>query len=174
MLMATCCEDDVVPHVLPFVKDNISNPDWRHRDAAVMAFGKNEIWYMLIELFLYLFSNSKFKICPRQNAANYMACWIIWLILKKKKIWLVLKFVKYLSPDIVLWRLEHQIWNSNCLMAPGTSNMKLYKNKQKNKKQKNKTLRFSFWVRFCEIIYLFFFFLTKKFDLCNIDPGTWG
>lgn len=40
MLMATCCEDDVVAHVLPFVKDNISSPDWRFRDAAVMAFGQ--------------------------------------------------------------------------------------------------------------------------------------
>lgn len=39
MLMATCCEDDVVPHVLPFVKDNIRHADWRYRDAAVMAFG---------------------------------------------------------------------------------------------------------------------------------------
>lgn len=39
MLMATCCEDGIVPHVLPFVKDNIKNPDWRSRDAAVMAFG---------------------------------------------------------------------------------------------------------------------------------------
>ncbi|KAL8619198.1 Importin subunit beta-1 [Nucella lapillus] len=39
MLMATCCEDDVVPHVLPFVKDNIRHADWRFRDAAVMAFG---------------------------------------------------------------------------------------------------------------------------------------
>lgn len=40
MLMATCCEDDVVPYVLPFVRDNIRNEDWRYRDAAVMAFGK--------------------------------------------------------------------------------------------------------------------------------------
>lgn len=39
MLMATCCEDDIVPHVLPFVNDNIKHPDWRYRDAAVMAFG---------------------------------------------------------------------------------------------------------------------------------------
>ncbi|XP_025092780.1 importin subunit beta-1-like isoform X1 [Pomacea canaliculata] len=39
MLMATCCEDDVVPFVLPFVKDNIRHADWRFRDAAVMAFG---------------------------------------------------------------------------------------------------------------------------------------
>lgn len=40
MLMATCCEDDIVPHVLPFVKNNINSPDWRYRDAAVMAFGE--------------------------------------------------------------------------------------------------------------------------------------
>lgn len=41
MLMAACCEDDIVIHVLPFVKNNIKNPDWRYRDAAVMAFGKD-------------------------------------------------------------------------------------------------------------------------------------
>ena len=39
MLLATCCEDDIVPHVLPFVRDNIKHPDWRHRDAALMSFG---------------------------------------------------------------------------------------------------------------------------------------
>ena len=39
MLLATCCEDAVVPHVLPFVDENIKNPDWKYRDAAVMAFG---------------------------------------------------------------------------------------------------------------------------------------
>ncbi|KAF1410104.1 Importin subunit beta-1, partial [Spheniscus humboldti] len=39
MLLATCCEDDIVPHVLPFIKEHIKNPDWRYRDAAVMAFG---------------------------------------------------------------------------------------------------------------------------------------
>lgn len=39
MLMASCCEDDIIQHVLPFVKDNIHHEDWRHRDAAVMAFG---------------------------------------------------------------------------------------------------------------------------------------
>ena len=42
MLMATCCEDDVVQHVLPFVRDNIHNEDWRYRDAAVMAFGNSQ------------------------------------------------------------------------------------------------------------------------------------
>jgi len=39
MLLATCTEDDIVPHVLPFVKDNIKHADWRHRDAALMSFG---------------------------------------------------------------------------------------------------------------------------------------
>jgi len=39
MLLATCCEDDIVPFVLPFVKDNIKSSDWRYRDAALMAFG---------------------------------------------------------------------------------------------------------------------------------------
>jgi len=39
MLMATCCEDTIIAHVLPFVNDNISSPDWRFRDAAVMSFG---------------------------------------------------------------------------------------------------------------------------------------
>jgi importin subunit beta-1 len=39
MLMASCTEDAIIPHVLPFIKDNIVNPDWRFRDAAVMTFG---------------------------------------------------------------------------------------------------------------------------------------
>ena len=43
MLMATCCEDDIIPHVLPFVKDNIKSADWKYRDAAVMAFGNGSL-----------------------------------------------------------------------------------------------------------------------------------
>lgn len=39
MLMATCCENDIIPHVAPFVNANIGATDWRRRDAAVMAFG---------------------------------------------------------------------------------------------------------------------------------------
>ena len=39
MLLATCCQDDIVPHVLPFVKENIKHTDWRLRDASIMAFG---------------------------------------------------------------------------------------------------------------------------------------
>lgn len=38
MLFATCCEDDIVPHVLPFISGNIKHSDWRHRDAALMVF----------------------------------------------------------------------------------------------------------------------------------------
>ncbi|XP_074598648.1 importin subunit beta Fs(2)Ket [Brevipalpus obovatus] len=39
MLMSSCCEDAIIQHVLPFVNQNIRNPEWRYRDAAVMAFG---------------------------------------------------------------------------------------------------------------------------------------
>lgn len=39
MLLATCCETDIVPHVFPFIKENIKSPNWRYRDAALMAFG---------------------------------------------------------------------------------------------------------------------------------------
>lgn len=38
MLLATCCEDDIVPHVLPFITENIKNANWRYRDAALMVF----------------------------------------------------------------------------------------------------------------------------------------
>ncbi|XP_076167592.1 importin subunit beta Fs(2)Ket isoform X2 [Ptiloglossa arizonensis] len=39
MLLSSCCEDAIVPFVLPFVKFNIKSSDWRFRDAALMAFG---------------------------------------------------------------------------------------------------------------------------------------
>ncbi|XP_015608846.1 importin subunit beta-1 isoform X3 [Cephus cinctus] len=39
MLLSSCCEEAIVPYVLPFVKANIKSPDWRFRDAALMAFG---------------------------------------------------------------------------------------------------------------------------------------
>lgn len=39
MLLATCCENEIVPHVVPFVKNNIKSPNWRFRDAALMSFG---------------------------------------------------------------------------------------------------------------------------------------
>ncbi|XP_050309987.1 importin subunit beta-1 isoform X2 [Anthonomus grandis grandis] len=39
MLLASCCEDEIVPHVLPFIKDNIKSDNWRLRDASLMAFG---------------------------------------------------------------------------------------------------------------------------------------
>ena len=38
MLLATCCEDDIVQHVLPFITENIKNTNWRFRDAALMVF----------------------------------------------------------------------------------------------------------------------------------------
>lgn len=39
MLLASCCGNDTVDHVLPFVTKNIQQSDWKLRDAAVMAFG---------------------------------------------------------------------------------------------------------------------------------------
>lgn len=39
MLLATCCEDEIVPHVFPFINLNIESSNWRFRDAAVMTFG---------------------------------------------------------------------------------------------------------------------------------------
>jgi importin subunit beta-1 len=38
-LLAQCVQDNIVALVLPFVQTNIRNPDWRYREAAVMAFG---------------------------------------------------------------------------------------------------------------------------------------
>lgn len=40
MLVASCCENDVVGFVLPFVKENIGHAEWQNRDAAVMALGR--------------------------------------------------------------------------------------------------------------------------------------
>ena len=37
--LATCCENDIVLLVLPFVREHIGNSDWTFRDAAIMAFG---------------------------------------------------------------------------------------------------------------------------------------
>lgn len=39
MLLAQCCENEIVPHVLPFVKENIKSTNWRFRDAALISFG---------------------------------------------------------------------------------------------------------------------------------------
>lgn len=39
MLLATCCEHEIVDHVLPFIKENIKSDNWRYRDASLMAFG---------------------------------------------------------------------------------------------------------------------------------------
>lgn len=39
MLLATCVEDEIITHVMPFINDNIKNTNWQYRDAAVMAFG---------------------------------------------------------------------------------------------------------------------------------------
>lgn len=63
MLLATCTEDDIVPHVLPFVKDNIKHQNWRLRDAAIMAFGEFNVILFLFYYcsFIYLFISFNFK-----------------------------------------------------------------------------------------------------------------
>jgi len=38
-LIATCVRNDIIPEVVPFVTEHIVNPEWRYREAAVMAFG---------------------------------------------------------------------------------------------------------------------------------------
>ena len=37
--MASCTEDSIVVHVLPFVKEHLTNTNWQYRDAAIMALG---------------------------------------------------------------------------------------------------------------------------------------
>ncbi|XP_068752252.1 importin subunit beta-1-like [Montipora capricornis] len=39
MLLAQCCENDILEHVIAFITANIELEDWKSRDAAVMAFG---------------------------------------------------------------------------------------------------------------------------------------
>ena len=38
-LVATCVQDKVVEHVMPFIQANISQSEWRQREAATFAFG---------------------------------------------------------------------------------------------------------------------------------------
>ncbi|BGP19924.1 hypothetical protein JCM10213_002282 [Rhodosporidiobolus nylandii] len=38
-LLAQCVGDGIVSPIIPFVEGNIKSPDWRYREAAVMAFG---------------------------------------------------------------------------------------------------------------------------------------
>lgn len=47
-LMASCCENDIVPRVLPFVDQHLQNADWKFRDAAVMALGMTPapVWFL--------------------------------------------------------------------------------------------------------------------------------
>ncbi|XP_072181023.1 importin subunit beta-1-like [Diadema setosum] len=39
MLLANCCENDIVSHAVPFITQHIRSENWQYRDAAVMAFG---------------------------------------------------------------------------------------------------------------------------------------
>lgn len=37
-LLSTCWEDDIVTHVLLFIKEHNKNPDWQYQDTPMMAF----------------------------------------------------------------------------------------------------------------------------------------
>jgi importin subunit beta-1 len=52
-LIASTVLDEVVPHVMPFVRDNISNTNWHFREAALLAFGsilEGPTGYIITEL----------------------------------------------------------------------------------------------------------------------------
>lgn len=38
-LLAQCVHNSIIGPIVPFIETNIQNADWRHREAAVMAFG---------------------------------------------------------------------------------------------------------------------------------------
>lgn len=66
MLIANCCENDVLPHVLPFVKENIKNDDWKIKDAAVMAFGEFPMSPSLEKPQIRISANLKKVLCVHQ------------------------------------------------------------------------------------------------------------
>ena len=39
MLLANCCENNIMKYIVPFINENFENTDWKKRDAAVMSFG---------------------------------------------------------------------------------------------------------------------------------------
>ncbi|KAK0425425.1 hypothetical protein QR680_009193 [Steinernema hermaphroditum] len=39
MLMAQCTGDDIIVPILPFITQHFMSPDWKYREAAIMAFG---------------------------------------------------------------------------------------------------------------------------------------
>ena len=72
MLLAQCCENDVVPFVLPFVEANIKDEMWQRRDAAVMAFGKL-FGLLLLGMSLFL-QNESDLIFTSFEVMNWCSC----------------------------------------------------------------------------------------------------
>jgi importin subunit beta-1 len=46
-LLANCVGDEIVRHVLPFVEQNVRNPNWKFREASVMALGEFFLPFLL-------------------------------------------------------------------------------------------------------------------------------
>ena len=42
-LVSGCCGADLFAVVSPFILENIHHAEWNHRDAAVMALGKEQL-----------------------------------------------------------------------------------------------------------------------------------
>lgn len=59
MLVASCCENDVVGFVLPFVKENIGRAEWQNRDAAVMALGRVVTYHFTHSRYSYQLLNKQ-------------------------------------------------------------------------------------------------------------------
>ena len=53
MLIAQCCEDDILTYVIDFITANIEREDWKSKDAAVMAFGEFKSFHIHLQPSVY-------------------------------------------------------------------------------------------------------------------------
>jgi len=56
-LLAKTVGSDIVGLVLPFVEQNIRNPEWQMREAALMAFGNYRLFFFLFSFVLIVLSS---------------------------------------------------------------------------------------------------------------------
>ena len=81
--LAQTCGDDIMNLVIPFVEKNITSADWRHKEAALVAFGSildgpqgNVLKELIIKAFGLLLDNLKDPI----NLVKETAAWTIGVI----------------------------------------------------------------------------------------------